>query len=124
MGKKFEKVKAFCKEHKKGIAVVVVAGVGFVAGATMCVITKKKLNLKLGDSIPKPDYKYVTDFGAKITEFENEATHWCVSAENLKLGDIGKLGDELMRLYGERVDPDMEIWTMIENAGTKLIENC
>ena len=117
MGEKFEKVKAFCKEHKKGIVVAVVAGVGVVASMTMCVVTKKKLNLKLGDSIPKPDHKYVTDFGAKIAEFENDATHWFISAENLKLGDIGKLGDELARLYGERVSPDMKIWTV-------LIEDC
>ena len=44
MGEKFEKVKAFCKEHKKEIAVAVVTGVGVAVGVTACVVMKKKLD--------------------------------------------------------------------------------
>ena len=45
MGEKFEKIKAFCKEHKKEIAVAVVTGVGVAVGATACVVMKKKLDI-------------------------------------------------------------------------------
>ena len=45
MGKKIEKVKAFCKEHKKEIAAAVVTGVGVAVGVTACVVMKKKLDI-------------------------------------------------------------------------------
>ncbi len=146
MGEKFEKVKAFCKEYKKEIAVAVVAGVGVVVGVTACVVMKKKLDISnssireykdtldvlLDDTtsevverlikttsesnVGKKHYDYIADFGASLDVW-NPTKHegLMVISENVTLENIGKLGEEMMKLDGN-LKPDSILGVVIQNV--------
>ena len=117
MGKKIEKVKAFCKERKKEIAVAVVAGVGVVVGVTACVVMKKKLDIS---NVGEKHYKHIAaDFGA-ILEVWKPTKHegMMVISENVTLENIGKLGEEMMKLDGN-LKPDSILGVVIEDLTDK-----
>lgn len=146
MGKNFEKVKAFCKEHKKEIAVAVVAGVGVVVGVTACVVMKKKLDISNSSireykdtldvlldgttaevverltkttsesNVGKKHYDYIADFGANLDVW-NPTKHegLMVISENVTLENIGKLGEEMMKLDGN-LKPDSILGVVIQNV--------
>ncbi len=148
MGEKFEKVKAFCKEHKKEIAVAVVTGVGVAVGVTACVVMKKKLDIsnltireykdtldvlidgtteevvdrsvKTKSDVGKKHYKHIAaDFGA-ILEVWNPTKHegMMVISENVTLENIGKLGEEMMKLDGN-LKPDSILGVVIQDLTDK-----
>ena len=138
MGKKIEKVKAFCKEHKKEIAVAVVTGVGVAVGVTACVVMKKKLdisNLTIREykdtldvlidgttesDVGKKHYKHIAaDFGA-ILEVWKPTKHegMMVISENVTLENIGKLGEEMMKLDGN-LKPDSILGVVIQDLTDK-----
>lgn len=148
MGKKIEKVKAFCKEHKKEIAVAVVTGVGVAVGVTACVVMKKKLDIsnltireykdtldvlidgtteevvdrlvKTKSDVGKKHYKHIAaDFGA-ILEVWNPTKHegMMVISENVTLENIGKLGEEMMKLDGN-LKPDSILGVVIQDLTDK-----
>lgn len=134
MGKKIEKVKAFCKEHKKEIAVAVVAGVGVVVGVTACVVMKKKLDISNGGlvdgvvkevfgSVTKPEanvgkkhYKYFAEFGSEL-EVWNPTKHegLMVISHAVPLENVGHLGEELMNLDGN-LKPDSLLGVIIQDV--------
>ena len=137
MGKKIEKVKAFCKEHKKEIAVAVVTGVGVAVGVTACVVMKKVdiSNLTIREykdtldvlidgttesDVGKKHYKHIAaDFGA-ILEVWNPTKHegMMVISENVTLENIGKLGEEMMKLDGN-LKPDSILGVVIQDLTDK-----
>ena len=137
MGEKFEKVKAFCKEHKKEIAVAVVTGVGVAVGVTACVVMKKVdiSNLTIREykdtldvlidgttesDVGKKHYKHIAaDFGA-ILEVWNPTKHegMMVISENVTLENIGKLGEEMMKLDGN-LKPDSILGVVIQDLTDK-----
>lgn len=148
MGEKFEKVKAFCKEHKKEIAVAVVTGVGVAVGVTACVVMKKKLDIsnstirdykdtldvlidgtteevvdrlvKTKSDVGEKHYKHIAaDFGA-ILEVWKPTKHegMMVISENVTLENIGKLGEEMMKLDGN-LKPDSILGVVIQDLTDK-----
>lgn len=117
MGEKFEKVKAFCKEHKKEIAVAVVTGVGVAVGVTACVVTKKLDTTKLlTKSLGKTNQKTSihNDVGITFEEYPDSKGVRSFVANKIKLSDIAKLGEEIMKLMD--IGKDKEVWAMIEVA--------
>lgn len=154
MGKKIEKVKAFCKEHKKEIAVAVVTGVGVAVGVTACVVMKKKLDttklltkslgktnqktsihsdtdglnkiikaLTNGEDMPNGEVaeclmsgsiSIPNDVGIMFEEYPDSKGVRSFVANKIKLSDIAKLGEEIMKLMD--IGKDKEVWAMIEVA--------
>lgn len=119
MGEKFEKVKAFCKEHKKEIAVAVVTGVGVAVGVTACVVMKKKLDISNSNFGVKKHYDYIAGFGANLDVW-NPTKHegMMVISENVTLENIGKLGEEMMKLDGN-LKPDSILGVVIQDLTDK-----
>ena len=114
MGKKIEKVKAFCKEHKKEIAVAV--GVGGAAGF---MVAKKMYKGTLLTDVLKSAY----DNAGKVVSFtqKKHENHIVYATNGLKLNEVAKLADYLMEKA--ELKPNTRITAMVEVTG-ELIEDC
>lgn len=116
MGKKFEKVKAFCKKYEKYIAIGAVAGVCGTAGF---MVAKKMYKGTLLTDVLKSAY----DNAGKVVSFTQRGNenHTVYVTNGLKLDEITKLTDYLTEKA--ELKPNTRITAMVEVTG-ELIENC
>lgn len=109
MNEKLSKMRAFCKRHKKEIAITAVAGVVCVA----CIgITKKKLaNITSFDDILDVVHKNSND---KIGVFREKGNHQhkVYAINNIKLEEIGVFCEDLVKHVG--IKPDTKISALVE----------
>ena len=119
MGKKIEKVKAFCKEHKKEIAVAVGVGGVIVGGTAGFMVAKKMYKGTLLTDVLKSAY----DNAGKVVSFtqKKHENHIVYATNGLKLNEVAKLADYLME--NAELKPNTRITAMVEVTG-ELIENC
>ena len=119
MGKKIEKVKAFCKEHKKEIAVAVGVGGVIVGGTAGFMVAKKLYKGTLLNDVLESAYRNA----GKVVSFTQRGheNHTVYVTNGLKLDEITKLTDYLTEKA--ELKPNTRITAMVEVTG-ELIEDC
>lgn len=92
------KIKTFVKEHK----MEVIAGIGIVCGAIVCVVAGKSLHLQKDKPLKTVnkirDINIPKNFAVgEVTDLFEDGEEIVAIARNLTVNDLGRFGEELIK---------------------------
>lgn len=124
MDKKFNKVKAFAKKHKKALTIIGVSGM-VIIGGTICVMMKRKpTQIAITDTKPKLPKKLevpkeLVKYGVDSIDDYEKTVEFFADKYSVPVKDLGKFGEALCDI--PKVEPESETWILINIA--KEIDN-
>lgn len=118
MDKKFNKVKAFAKKHKKALTIIGVSGMVIIGGAIYVMMKRKPTQVTITDTKPTPTFpkelevpKELVKYGVDSIDDYEKSVELFADKYSVPVKDLGKFGEALCDI--PKVEPESETWILI-----------